>query len=793
MRERLIVWHRWLPPPESAPEALRHAAAFRERVKERLAAEHAEVLSELGGTIVCALDPAFAVAAVDACMELLSAFGADSDADLGATSHAITIGTLTTLGNGIVSGDALDRAQALANKARPGELVLDEAAQTAVATTFLFAREIVAGPGVRGEALDRSAPRRRDCRRGLLHLAPPQLPGSAQAPFSALRQVAGGEGRHRVLVVGPYGAGSVSWLLRLEAELAPPWWMHVAVVAAPLAPLSNLSYALRRMSRVGRGPEHLLDATSTADARAIDALTRTRDGYPVARREVISALRHLLARVHEIHGKRAWISMGPLPFIDPATLGVIADATRDNAPDHLLIVRMGPDERPPEAFARGGAIAEIRIPHLSQSEGRALAQSMLGRATGSDIARRAAAMGGSTPLGVAEAVRVLISSGDVLFDRDKFCWRRGPAGRVSTIPVEALLEERIELLDSETRRVLEALSAVPDVAERDLLEEVRLADGLSPEAQARAIEQLVAESLVDRHGGTLALASLVRAVVEQMMPPARLAEVHRFVASSLERRLAPQQVFAQATLGYYMARGGRPEAAVDVLLGVAMSSGQSGFVRSGVRLAAAAVECDPSTDTRARAAQLAQALSERTQQRKSLDITPRSLPTSEPALPVPEEGPSPLTSQAMEHAISAILARDFDAVERSIELLVAAGKDGPGVDRLRAMTLLSKGDRTGAMRSLERARRRAPDPEQDSPRTALSMALVLLEGGDGSNAVREALRALLLARRAGDDLGQTAALKTLAACYLRLDRQAEAEQLERAATRGGLAAHGPER
>ena len=112
--------------------------------------------------------------------------------------------------------------------------------------------------------------------------------------------------------------------------------------------------------------------------------------------------------------------------------------------------------------------------------------------------------------------------------------------------------------------------------------------------------------------------------------------------------------------------------------------------------------------------------------------------------------------------MEAILGRDFDAVERALELVIAAGRDGPSVDRLRAMTALVKGDRTGALRLLDRARHRE---EKTTPRTAIATALVLIETGELGAAVRQALHALALARAAADQPGERAAIATMAACY----------------------------
>lgn len=785
--ERLIVWHRWLPPPEYAPDAAARALGLVKRAEERLLAEGGQVLARIGGTLVVALEAALAVHATEACLALQESFDRSRDADAGAIAYAITIGQLLQdEGTQTWVGDALDRAQALANRARGGEIVLDEAAQVGAAAAFLFAREVSVSASIRGEALDRKTPRRKDCRRGLRHLHPPGLPASAQVQFQALRQLAQNPGRHRVLLVGPYGAGTNSWLARLSHELTPPLWLHISAVAAPLAPLSSLAYALARIARSDRNLEHILDRDLPGDGESLEVLEHVREGRAVVRRDVIAALRHLLQKTRERFGRRAWLTLAPLPLIDPATVAVVADATRDSAPEHLLIFRMTPEDKPPQTFLSDEGLAEIRIPALTQAEARSMAQSMLGRGTLQELARRAAAMTGSSPLGVAEAVRVLVASGDIIHDGEKFAWRRGPAGRLSTLSAEALIEERVDQLEADATRILEVLACVPDPGDTRVVSGVAAADGLNTDAVVRAVDDLVEQSLLERFTEGLSINPTVRSVVERGMPPGRLSEIHRFIAQELEQTIRLDG-FARATLGYYQARGGRHADAVEALLEVARTAGQRGFLRSGVRLAAAAVECDPSAETRQRAAQLAQTLNERAQanRRSAEAISVRPMPESDQNLPVPTESGPPLANEAVQQAIDAMIARDFEGVERAIELVVAAGRDGPVVDRLRAMSLLSRGDRDGALRAIEKGRSPEEDRDVETTRALLTRALVMLESDHLEQGVRVALRALARARKDSELAGERAALQTLALFYRRFGRDPDAQGLELAATSVG--------
>jgi hypothetical protein len=351
--------------------------------------------------------------------------------------------------------------------------------------------------------------------------------------------------------------------------------------------------------------------------------------------------------------------------------------------------------------------------------------------------------------------------------------------------VDALLEERIDQLPADSRRMLEVLAIVPDPDEAMVVSEVADAEGLRDSVRSDAVEELIAYSLLDRAASHLHLSPTVRDVVLEALPPARLADLHRFTAGALERRIPTEDAFARATLGYHLGNAGRVAEAVDILLDMAVVAGQLGFLRSGVRLAATAVEFDASTDTRSRAARLAEQLNERAAVRKSKTELRApghvsGAPSESRAEPSADESQAqpPLSAQALQQAIEAIAARDFDAVERALELVVAAGKDGPSVDRLRSMTALVKGDRVSALNLLERASQRESAHGGETPRTALTRALVLVESGEVGRAVRETLRALALARAAKDAAGEQAALAALAACYRRLGREADAATLE---------------
>ena len=129
--ERLIVWHRWCPPPEPSLEAVAQASLWRIQARERLTALGGEVIAELGGAIVVALQREQLTAALETCLALSHEVEQEENLEVGSVAHALTLGPVerTNLHSPLV-GDCLDRAQALASYAAAGDVVLDQEAQT---------------------------------------------------------------------------------------------------------------------------------------------------------------------------------------------------------------------------------------------------------------------------------------------------------------------------------------------------------------------------------------------------------------------------------------------------------------------------------------------------------------------------------------------------------------------------------------------------------------------------------------------------------------------------------------
>src|SRR5690606_35854146 len=141
-------------------------------------------------------------------------------------------------------------------------------------------------------------------------------------------------------------------------------------------------------------------------------------------------------------------------------------------------------------------VRELTLPPLKTSDARVVAEAILGPATADEVARRVAVLGGDTVLGVVEAARTLIATGELVRDGDAFVWRVGPRQGAHAIGTEQLLAERLELLDSDSRRVLEAACVVPDGWPAEKLGAVAALDGIGEGAFALSLETLSREALL---------------------------------------------------------------------------------------------------------------------------------------------------------------------------------------------------------------------------------------------------------------------------------------------------------
>jgi len=764
--ERLLLWHRCVSPAGGEAETL----AWRAQVGTRLEVAGGELLLQAGGTLAASFDPLDLDDVIELGLGLLH--DARSEATQLEIACGLVLGELSSVA-GVLAGIALDRAQLLANRAQPGELVLDEPCSDRAQDTYLFARGTLRG-SIEGHVVDGQHPRKRECRHALAALHKPALPPSAHAAFEQLAQLSAAQGSPRIALRSAVPYTALERLERLIELQRQPMALRLSRTAGGLQPIGALSLALRRAER--HHPE-------TLGSARVDGLASLATGAALSRERAVAALRGVLAHAAGTGG-RPWLVLERPSELYPASLAVTIDAL-EAAPEHVLLLLLDERGSVPSALDQRSELLELSLEPLGDRERALVAESMLGLEPGSQIGRVLARLGGDTLLGVAEATRTLVSSGDLVLDGSAFRWRAQARNAVLSIPIDALMAERVGGLGTHARRALEAVCIAPAVAPSATIEAVAELDGLSKAQLSAGLEQLAQEGWLDARGNLGPLEQAVRTAMRNGMPPSRAAELHRFVARVLQARELPAvPSFAHALLAHHLAEGGRERDAASALLDAAQAAIDSGFPRMAVRMAAVARKLDGSEDVMTRARGIVGALE------LSPSATSTLPPEAELSSPANEHGrdstrrdsqnPRSMAGAAMRAATAAIAHGELDAAEGLIDTAVAAGWDRSAAQRVSSVLYLQRGQVPEAVRALKQSR----VPEADARtrcREAIAAALILLQSGEGLDALRAALDGLASARRGGDGRGEHVALRMIADCFRALDSDADAERVASAA------------
>lgn len=765
--ERVVVW---LLLRGTTPEAQASVEDWLQQTMTRIDVAGGALLGVLGASVACSFDSVELEDAVDLCISLChDARAATPALDL---CCGLALGEVVShQGRGPVAvrfgGACIEAAQALAHGGDACEVVIDGAMHERAVEHFLFKASFERGART-GHVLDADHPRRRDCRAAAQALQPGIIPAGAQAEFEQLQHFMTAPGPQRVIVQSESRHQVLDWLARLTGALSPTLLLRLCQQAGGLQPLGGLQAAVR-----SRFP----DAESLARAKLPeDCAGRVRallEGRSVARQEAVELLTTLLT---PRRGRRAWLMLDRVHDVDAASLGVVAEVLGRAELDLVAILAVAPGAKVPAALTAGGAIHNCSLRPLSAADACELAGAVLGVKADSPIARRVATIGGPSSLGVLEAARTLVVSGDLVLDGEGFAWRTEARTGGGGVPVDALFSERVHGMDHDAYRLLEVLSITPPGASVELVTGVAVADGMPAQACAGALRALQREGLADAQGRLGAAEGVVRSALRNGMPPARAAELHRFTARVLAE--GDQRQFGAALLAFHLAEGGLEADAAEALLDAAQATTGAGFNRMAVRMAAVAVQFDAREDTRKRAHAFAHRLS-----------APGGESAESPSEGRPEadaeaDGAQPVSTNMAEgaigRAVQAMCSADYESVESWLDTAVVAGWDPTATRRLRALSQLGRGDQVGATHTLQQAHAADASPAV-ATREAVCWAVLHLGAGEVEEAICASLSALAAARRAGDDAGEGSALHLLAACYDAVDRGDEAAQLRSAA------------
>ncbi len=771
--EKLILWHRLVSRSRQDISEPGVIVGWARTVRARLTAAGGDVLAQISGTVVATFDASEAADIIENALELLDA----AEQERMAIAIGIALGPIEE-----GAGRAIESAELLASRAQAGELVCDPVARERLEGRFLFGRQVSTGVGgPRGTTLDRAHPRREALLDALGRLGPVPLAPVTQELEAQLAMLMQRDDPSIVILRGPVGAGAVELVSAAAAKANFAVVIGLSGAPGGVIPLASLRYGLLRA--IGGEREISLVCGEDEPGRtASSVLSSLLHGGLPERSELVSALAHLFVQLG--CGRRTLIFLAPLTRIDAATLEVLLDV-RDHSGALVIVARSSVEAELPIVFA--GLAEELMLPPLRTSDARAIAEAVLGPETDPEVARRVAVLGGETPLGVVEVARALISAGDLVSEGDGFMWRGQPRAGATAVPLDEVVLERLDPLDEDARRMLEAVCIASDGAHDDLISAIAERDGLAERARHRAIERLrreawlaapnawptvfarPAELLLSRPAPST---NFVRRVVIAAMSKERLSQLHCFAAEALIERGADDLVLGsmQAELGFFEVEGGLTEQGIEHMNRIAELAKARGYKRAAVRMNRYVKRLDgvgPKTSS----VQVLSAIRTPWEDESSPPSTETSLDEAHT-----HEGASFVVM-----AENAVRTRDMIALERLLERAIASGSDMAAIARIRAMADLLRGDVGMAKQRLAQARRYRKTPIHADPRESIAEAAVALGGGDATSAVRLGLRALALTRRAADRKGEMAALRMLAACYRALGRSDDAASIEQAA------------
>lgn len=761
--ERFVLWHRIMPPAFEQEETTAAAGQWARYVTNEVESAGGEVMSSLAGTVVAAFELRELKSVINVALRLLSeAEGQPVPAGGLPIAFGIATGDVESAadasGNVKGSGTAVDRAQLLANQARAGEVVLDVESREAASRTYLFGRSVSTQSfALRGEAIDRSGPLLEECRRAIGLLQPAPIPASLRHSLEPMKSAAAGTDTAAFYLKGPLGSGARDAVYALRDEINPSLFLEIGSVPGGLEPLGGLRLALLK---AWRRLEPTRQALKASEPGVADALKTIACAAPPRRDAVVHALKVTLDAVQ--HASLPWIYIDRIAAVDPATLDVLGAALSGDRGNALLCVRTT-ENSIPASLRPVPRAARIDVQSLDPNEALVVAAAILGPDPDLEIAKQLVITGGTSVLGIVEAARTMIATGDLVYEGEGFRWRDEFAERRQYLGPRALLEERFATLDTSSMRFLEvACSALP-ASSAQVIDAAVALDGIPKDTRKRALDALVNDGLLSSHGKPQS--ELLRRAVVQRMPPGRRTEVYRFVAQALhsaEPLVGPSMA---ATVGVYLCEGGDVERGAHALLEAGSLAADLGYNSAAVRLAAAAVQYQPDGDTRSVASEISKSV-------RLPSRAPDDAPAERPKTPLPEPAERPNAA-----VIDALGTGDHAKFDDLIAESIAAGGDLVGAHCLRVLSYVARRDLRAAKKALLDAKR-APDPGSPGAiRLSIASACLHLAHQQPRNAMIDSLEALRTARANDDGPGEAAALKMVSAACLAAGLESDADRL----------------
>ena len=670
-------------------------------------------------------------------------------------------GVRTTRGRTTNSGSAIDRAQLLANQARAGEVVLDIESREAASRTYLFGRSVsTTSFTLRGEAIDRTRPLLEECRQAVALLGDAPVPASTRHAFEPLKKAAAGNRTCALYLDGPLGVGARAAVLALRDELEPPTFLDIGAVPGGLEPLGGLRLALLKS---WRSLEPMRSRLKEVEPEAAEALKAIACATPPTRDATVHALKVSLRALRTERGL-PWIYVDRVSAVDPATLSVLSAALQDENVAAVLCVRTT-ESKVPSGLKGVHPAIQIAVSSLDPNEALLVAAAVLGPETGVEIAKQVVITGGSTILGLTEAARTMVATGDIVHNRNAFTWRDDAPEQRQFLGPRALLEERFGTLDASSMRYLEVACAALPASSSQVIDAAVALDGVPERTRHLAFNALVQDGLLTQRAKPDS--ELLRRAVVQRMPPSRRTEVYRFVAQALHESEPLVGPSMAATVGAYLCEGGDLERGAHAILEAGALAADRGYTSAAMRLAAAAVQYEPSKDTRHAASEISRAVRLPSRPPEQSEDEQRS------TIPVREDE----LEERAEAVIRALREQDHEAFDTLIDAAIAGGAGLVGTHCLQVMSFVSRGDIPAAKHALALAKK-SPNPGPGSSiRVGIASACLQLARGRAREAMLDALEALASAREHEDGPGEVAALKMISTGCLAAGLESDAARL----------------
>ncbi|HEY2888309.1 MAG TPA: AAA family ATPase [Candidatus Limnocylindrales bacterium] len=408
--------------------------------------------------------------------------------------------------------------------------------------------------------------------------------GPAEAPIvGRVRELAATEGAFdaaaagrpaSIVLRGPAGIGKSRVLREVAALARASGWPAVegrGLEASADEPFATIGTALRtafgeRLAGVAE-PSRSAVLTASPSGGETPAMEFASDAGLTA--ALVDALRSLAA------SSPVALIVDDAQWLDPGSLGVLV-AAAGAVPGLLLAATVRDD---PALLAAGAQAlldrvvasdgAEVRLQPLGPREVQAVLERDLdGERIDDDLADRVADVAAGVPLFALEVLRAARDGGIVERRDGRWARRRGAEALPVPAGVSRLVERRVERLVPEVRRILATAAELGDiVAFEDLV-----ATDVDPDQVLDAVDQALAQGIVIEVGGRYGFAHpLYRAALRTGLRPRDRAHVHRRIATSLSRGIAPTDAGAIRTA----AATGLDVAAVASHAAIAVELGQA--------------------------------------------------------------------------------------------------------------------------------------------------------------------------------------------------------------------------